>query len=540
MSDPHAIARGQSFLDSVAENLYRPFETSTAPHDSCEVTASTSGGGVTSVNGHISASSDSDQADTLDGGTQSQASLLVAYVEEHVVLFHDKNHYVYAQDKATQETRRLDGRPFRDWLVASFYKKTGKSPREQSVREALSTLAGLGRFHGECLEVHVRVAKRGASYYLDLAEPGKSRAVKIETGNWEVVDHPPVCFIRTETQHPLPMPVPGGDLSALWRLTNIPEDARLLVLAWLCECLRPDTPYPILELVGEQGSAKSTTQAMLRRLFDPNACDLRAAPKVPEDIFVSAGVNYLVSYENISHLAPLMQDAMCVLATGGGFAKRKLYSDAEEAVIVVKRPVVLNGISVAVTAQDLIDRTVTVEMPVIATRSETTELWPSFEIKHSRLLGGLLDMMAGALHRLPHISIAPKDRPRLAEFARLGMAVAEAAGKTGQDFMDQFMTSRQESIARTIDASPVATAVIDWFEARSRRGAETSLKELMKMVERYRPVNADAWPRSAKGFGDALRRAAPALRLLGIECRSLGKIGSSVRWSIEARENFHD
>lgn len=475
-------------------------------------------------------------ADEADEGKQNQASLVVAFVEERADLFHDQNREVFAQDKVTRETRRLEGRQFHDWLVSSLYQATGKAPRDQAVRGALNTLAGLGRYRGSCRDVHIRVAKYNGAYFLDLAEPGNSRAVKIEPGHWEVVSHPPVSFIRPETIRPLPRPLTGGRLGTLWDLINIPEENHLLVLAWLGECLRPDTPFPILELIGEQGSAKSTTQTVLRRLIDPNACDLRAAPKTIEDVFISASVNWLVSYENISHLPAPTQDALCVLATGGGIAKRKLYSDADEVVIVVKRPAVLNGITAAVTAQDLIDRTLSVEMPLIDTRMETTDLWAIFEAERGRLLGALLDVIADALGRLPTIQLPPKDRPRLTEFARFGMAVAEAMGGTGEDFMVQFKASRQESIARTIDASPVASAVIDWFEARGKRSVELPVKDLMQQVERYRPANAEAWPRSAKAFADGLRRAAPALRQLGIECRSLGKIGSSVKWKIEARE----
>ncbi len=467
----------------------------------------------------------------------SQTSKLVAFVESHAALFHDMNGEVYAQDNTTKEVRRIYSATFKDWLVACFYEATGKAVREQAVREALSTMAGRGRIHGECREVHIRVAVHEGDYFLDLGEEGQSRVVRITAGRWDVISDPPVMFLRTNTMRPLPVPEAGGDISGLWRIANIPEECRLLVLAWLCECLRPDTPFPVLELIGEQGSAKSTTQTALRKMLDPNACDLRGAPKAVEDVYVSASANWLVSYENISHLSALMQDALCTLATGGGFAKRKLYSDADESVITVKRPIVLNGISVAVTAQDLVDRTVSVEMPTISARSEITSLLAAFEKDHGQLLGALLTVMAGALQHLPDTYLPKADRPRLAEFARLGVAIEKALAQPAGAFMRQFNARREEAIARTIDASPVAAAVVEWFE-KNRGGRTATVKEWLLTLEREKPLGCDAWPRSPKGLGDALRRAAPALRQMGIECRALPKLGGVIRWEIKPREKL--
>lgn len=226
---------------------------------------------------------------------QSQASAIVEYVEAHAILFHDQNKEVFAQDRQTQEVRRIDSRAFKDWLAAGFYKSQGKALRDQSLREALGTLNGIGRFRSEQCDVFLRFAQDGKCYLIDIGMPGTSRAIKVQPGRWSVVDRPGVRFFRTEAMQPIPEPVTGGSLAPLWKIANVPHDCRLMVLTWLLECVRTDTPYPVLELLGEQGSAKSTTQAALKRLIDPNACDLRGAPKCAEDAFVSAGVNAIVS-----------------------------------------------------------------------------------------------------------------------------------------------------------------------------------------------------------------------------------------------------
>jgi hypothetical protein len=62
-------------------------------------------------------------------------------------------------------------------------------------------------------------------------------------------------------------------------------------------------------------------------------------------------------------------------------------------------------------------------------------------------------------------------------------------------------------------------------------GFNGTLSELLDRLDRYRP-HGEAWPRSPKGLGDALRRLAPALRLIGFECKSLPKIGGVIRWHI--------
>ena len=472
--------------------------------------------------------------DGEDGASKdSLSSQLVAFVLERVELFHDDSGDSFAMVASAQETYRLTSAKFKSWLMAAFYKATGKAARDQSVREAMQVLDGLAQHDGEQKPVHIRVAQVGAALFVDLAQPGNSLAAKIEAGRWQLVQEHEVRFLRPDTMRPLPTPTAAGDMAALWQFVNVPDNARLLVLAWLLECLRPDGVFPVLELLGEAGSAKSTTQRILRMLVDPNASNLRSPPKSIEDVFVSAGLNWIVSFENVSHLAAPMQDALCVLATGGGFAKRKLYSDGEESVINVTRPVVLNGISACVTAHDLIDRSICVEPQRIQIRREDGDIEREFEAAYPSLVAGLFQLMADTLRELPTTQLPAHENIRMAGFARLGMAMERAMGEPEGEFLRQFHASRQESIARTLDSSPVATALMDWFEARQKRSAEMSAKALMLEIEGFKPHGAEAWPKTPKGFGDALRRAAPSLRYVGVEVKSLGKVGGTVKWGIK-------
>lgn len=459
---------------------------------------------------------------------RSQASVLAEFVNERCDLIHDKNREPYAFERATRETRKLESRAFSDWLRNEYFQSTKDSARDQSMREALSTLGGIARYTGEAVEINLRVAHQADAYLIDLGD-GTPNAVIVRPGQWEVSLRHSCRFVRTEAMQALPVPKKGGDIASLWKYVNVPNDARLLVLAWLLECFRPDTPFPVLELTGEQGSGKSQTQKILRRLVDPNSCDLRGAPKTHEDFFIGGGVNWMLSYENLSHLNSPSQDALCILATGGGFATRRLYTNAEEAVIECKRPCVINGINPVATQQDLIDRCISIDLPVITERVESNSMSADFENERPAILGGLMDVFSSALAKLPKIELAANEAPRLIEFMKFGMAVALALGRKPIEFQKTFDAYRQESIGRTLDASPVATAALEWLETLIGP-VELPMKDLIQRIETHKPSHVEAWPRSAKGFGDALRRAAPALRQLGFEVRSMGKVGSTVRW----------
>lgn len=446
------------------------------------------------------------------------ADMLIDMARERCTFFHDADKEPYAtfENNGHRECWHVQSQGFTEWLSLQFYRDQERAPAEMAIKSALATLTGQAKFEGEQKSAHVRVACQAGAYWIDLCNDAW-QAVKVTADGWRVVDNPPVMFARFSSMRALPMPVLSGNLSALWEVANIPAHEHLIALTWMIECLRPETPYAVLELVGEQGSAKTSTQSFLRDLIDPNQSNNRTAPKNVEDVFVTARNAHIVSFENLSHLPAPYQDALCVLATGGGYATRTLYTNAEETVLNVKKPVVLNGISVTVTAQDLLDRTMHIDLPAIETRLTVQDLQRRFEEAKDGIFGGLLDLFSKVLSLLPAIKIAPRDLPRMADLALLGEAVYRAHGKPAGSFLDDYAGKRRDGVHRTLESSPVAVAILAYLD-RTPFGHDGTVKGLFEEVTHYRPKD-EAWPRSPKGFADQLRRIAPAMRLIGINAR---------------------
>ena len=78
----------------------------------------------------------------------------------------------------------------------------------------------------------------------------------------------------------------------------------------------------------------------------------------------------MLAFDNVSGLPARVSDTLCRLATGGGFAARQLYTDADEALFDAARPAILNGIEDIVTRPDLADRAVFLTLDPSRRRAE--------------------------------------------------------------------------------------------------------------------------------------------------------------------------
>ena len=478
--------------------------------------------------------------DELPGSDDDASALdeLVTLARAQCQLHHDadRNAVAVIPMPSRREVWRVYSSGFEDWLRAAYWRAKEMGVPETTMKSALATLAAAGINDGDEIEVHVRAARCDDGYLIDLADE-QWQAIHVTPQGWRVVNESPVYFTRTPSMRSLPMPVPTrmthGDVGLLWQHTNVPTHSRVMVLAWLLDCFRPDTPFPALELVGEQGSAKSTTQSVLRSLVDPNKVMLRGRPKTVEDVFVAAANNWLVSYENLSGLTPEQQDAFCTLATGCGFASRQLYTNGEEHVMETKRPVVLNGIAVVATRPDLIDRVIHVDLPTIPAdaRRDDADTYAGWERDQSKVFAGLLDLFSAALAILPTVKLTQKQR--MADYERLGEAVARAMGFAAGEFQQQYAELVRAGIDRALESNAVAQALDRYIAERVLPiNWQGTAGQLYDLLNTHSIPDRSSWPRSPKGLSDQLRRIAPAYRAKGIDITHLGHSREGARWRI--------
>ena len=469
----------------------------------------------------------------------NQISSLIQDISKDNTIGHDANGRGIAviDQEGVRQVFYINGTGFAEWFRAKYYAASGLGLSDQLLAIAVNTLSAIGMHEGNLLEVHMRCAKHNDNYYIDLCNNDWS-AICVNMFGWTIVKHAPVLFIRSRNMRALPMPHSAGDLSKLWQYINIPAALHVLLMTWLIECYRTDTPFPPLELSGEQGSAKSTTQRKLRDLIDPNQVALRGRPKTVEDIYIAAANNWIVSLENLSNLTPEQQDAFCTLATGGGHAARELYTNGDEYVLETKRPVIMNGINQVATQPDLIERTISIEAPTIAASDRLDEqtITTKWELDYATVFTGVLDLFSKSLEILPTVVLDKKYR--MADFQLLGEAVTQAMGHGVGHFTNVYGASVSDGIGRSMETYGLANAMQLFMAERDYKQWEGTFLALKAELENLYGIDKSNWPKSPRGLAGQLKRIGPGLRQAGIVIVPLGRStnGSSIRITFSKSE----
>lgn len=441
---------------------------------------------------------------------------------------------VYAIPKTgPQIVRQLKGgrQSLRAELARKGYLEFKKAPSQTALAEALGVLEGLAQ-QAKPEELHVRVAEWEGRLVIDMGDQ-TGRFIAIGWDKWDVFDNkPPVLFRRTALTSPLPTPVRGGDLSALYGAINVAEKYRPVLLAVMVAALMPDIPHPVLVVSGEHGTAKSTTTKRIASIIDPSPAELRKQPKDVDAWVTAAAGSWVVALDNLSGIPDWLSDSLCRASTGEGDVRRTLYGDDDLTVFAFRRCVIVNGIDLGDLRGDLADRMVRIELECIpdTKRREDKKLAKEWEQAHPQVLGALLDLAVKVLAAMPTIEL---DRlPRMADFARVLAAVDQVLGTDG---MSVYLALRDDLTAEVADSDAVLKAIAERIpEAMAQqrlpvwRGTAGDLLWLLNAGRIWTPqigtkADRNPWPNDGRALTGRLTRLAPTMRALGWKVEKLGK-----------------
>jgi hypothetical protein len=318
-----------------------------------------------------------------------------------------------------------------------------------------------------------RVAEHDGDIYYDLTNE-RHQAIKIsQNGSWEVIDKTPIPLFKRFNQTPQALPFAGplsddeqDPLDTFFsNLTNIKDgETRLIVKVTLASWFIPDIPHILLIVHGGKGSAKSMFLTLVKSIVDPAKPSLLTIHDDKSEFIQQLAHNYLAAYDNLRHNPKWLSDECCKAITGIGQTKRVVYTIDDDKIFEYKHCLMFNGINIAFSEPDIIDRSIPIELYEIKPEHRRTEkeILEEFNKLKSKILKQILDILAKAITVKKDVNV--RILPRMADSAIWGEAISRAMGYKENAFLDAYYNNIKLQNAEVIDSNPVAFAIKKFVE----------------------------------------------------------------------------
>jgi len=456
----------------------------------------------------------------------SQSTQLITLIEcSNVELFHDEYGVPFARFKQDDhyECCKIRSKNFKRWIANKYWNLTRQAPNSEALNSALNIIEAKACYEGKEYKLENRIALHQDEIFYDL---GNWTAVRLNQNGWGILSEPPIVFrsFNHQREQVIPERCKEGEESLIFDdllcLINIEKpNQKLLFLVDLVCMFIPHIPRPIFVLYGDQGTAKTTTSTLIKELVDPSMLKNLKTSNSYGEFIQQASHHYLLCLDNLTSLPTWMSDVLCRLVTGEGFSKRELYTNDDDVIYSFKRCITLNGINLVPNKPDLLDRCLIFELEPIAKadRIEEAIFWDSFNEMKPKVLGAIFSTLSKAMKIYPQIYLDSK--PRMADFAKWGAAVAEAMGYSSKKFIDAYNENISIQNTEALEANPIAKVIINFMECQSEwTGSPTVLlHELNNVAESLMIDTGDKrYPSDPRWLWRRIKEVKPNLETVGV------------------------
>lgn len=449
----------------------------------------------------------------------------------------DNQPYVTVNRGERDESYLIGSSGLREYIECLVFEGVSALVADQDIDEAERWLRIKAISSKNVKDVHIRTARTNEGIEIDLNNE-KGECVLVRPGSWEIAQ-PKSCFIRPRAMASIPYPAKGGGMGTFAKYFNVQgHNDLMLLVGFSLFSLWPKGPYPILNIKGPKGSGKSTAMECLKTLTDPVSTGARRMQiETIEQLFIAAKQNKILPVDNVSSMSGKMSDAYCCLATGGAFGKRAHYTNDDEHLIDLCRPVIMNGITDLATRTDLISRLLSIEFACLPRMRDEEEFWASFEQDRPYMLGYLLDGLACALKSLPKTKIT--SAVRLVDFLKVVTAAEEGLEWKSLDFQKTLEVNQHNATTDAVTLHPLVKAITSFMSGQDLEWPGT-MQELYDVLSAQ--IGNDrfnqGWPKAAHLLSREMDRLSPDFPKVGIEFTRLERKAGERPIKLRKLSNF--
>jgi hypothetical protein len=272
-------------------------------------------------------------------------------------------------------------------------------------------------------------------------------------------------------------------------------------------------------LHGDPGAAKSTLEELVRTLVDPSSVLTFALPKDIFELVQQLDHNHIAYYDNVSRIPDWISDQFCRASTGAGSSKRRLYTDDDDKIYNFKRCVGFNGINLAATKSDLLDRGLIIRVERIddKVKQKKEKIWQEFEKLRPQLLGYIFDVLVKVLGMRQTTSVEFEKLPRMADFAEVAEIISRCMGNKDNQFIDAYYENIKLQTEEILETSLVASAILKFMHDRKEwNGNATELLEQLDQAVSQKTLKNKFWPKASNVLSRRMNETKTNLREIGI------------------------
>jgi hypothetical protein len=302
---------------------------------------------------------------------------------------------------------------------------------------------------------------------------------------------------------------------------------------------------------GHQGSAKSTLMESIKTLIDPSVITTLTFPRDKNELIQQMSHNYMTIYDNVSALPKWISDEICRAVTGSGSSKRVLYTDDDDFIYNLKRSVGINGINLAATSPDLLDRGLNFELKRIEDKDnrKLEDVKREVEGMIPQVLGYILDILVKVLRFKESNPDFKLDKyPRMADFAEYAEIISRCMGNEDNSFIEAYWRNIQTQTDQILDSSQIAMCLMSMmFEKLGEENnglkeewagtASELLLQLQLIAEDLKiDIKNKYFPKHPNVLSRRLNEIIPTLKDAGLEVEFLKNQGLSRARIIKIRK----